>query len=58
MVDLVYYLTNSLFFDIPLLCYFINLISLIIFCLPCGDIYLSLDISLPYSFVTVSELFS
>ena len=54
---LVYYLTNLLFFDIPLLCYYINLRLSIIFCLSSGDIYLSLCISLSCSFVTVSELF-
>ena len=58
MVDLVCYLKNLLFFDIPLLYYYINLRSWIIFCLSAGDTYLSLGISLPCSFVTVSELFS
>ena len=57
MVDLVYCLTNLLFFDVPLLYYYINLRSSIIFCLSSGDIYLSLGISLSCSFVTVSELF-
>ena len=57
MVDLVHYLTNLLFFDIPLLYYYINLISSVILCLSSGDIYLSLGISLSYSFVIVSELF-
>ena len=33
MVDLMYCLTNSLFFDIPLLYYYINLRSLIMSCL-------------------------
>ena len=55
MVDLVYYLTNVLFFDIPLLYYYINLRSSITFCLSSGDIYLFLDISLSCLFVTVSE---
>ena len=53
MIDLVYCLTNLLFFDIPLLYYYINLRSSIIFCLSSGDIYLSLGISLSCSFVTV-----
>ena len=57
MVDLVYCLTNLLFFDIPLIYYYINLRSSIISCLSSGDIYLSLAISLSYSLVTVSELF-
>ena len=47
-----------LFFDIPLLCYCINLRSLIMFCLSSGDIHLYLGISLSFSFVVVSELFS
>ena len=45
------------FFDIPLLYYYINFRSSIIFCLFSRDIYLSLGISLSWSFVTVSELF-
>ena len=57
MVGLVYCLTNLLFFDIPLFYYYINLRSLILFCLYPGDIYLSLGISLSCSFVTVSEFF-
>ena len=57
MVDLVYYLTNLLLFDISLLYYYINLRSSIIFCLTSGDIYLSLGISLSCSFVTAFELF-
>ena len=61
MVDLVCYLVNLSFFDIPLLYFYINLISLIIFCLFSGDTYLSLGISLiipifSSSFVTVFEL--
>ena len=48
---------NLLFFDILLVYYNINIRSGIIFCLSSGDIYLSLSISLPCSFVTVSELF-
>ena len=46
-----------LFFDYPSSCYII-LNSLIIFCLFSGDIYLSFCMSLSYSFVTFSELFS
>ena len=57
MVGSVYYLKNLLFFDIPLLYYYINLRSSIIFFLSTGDIYLSLDISLLCSFLTVSKLF-
>ena len=57
MVDLVYYLTNWLFFDIPLLSYYINLRSLIIVCIPCWDIYLSLGISLSCSVIIISGLF-
>ena len=62
MVDLMYYLTNLLFFDILLLYYYTNLRSSIIFCLVSGDIYLSFDISLSsaifsVSFITVPELF-
>ena len=58
MVGLVYYLTNLSFFDIPLLYYYINLRSSIIFCLSSGNIFLSLGISLQCSFVIVAELFS
>ena len=62
MVDLVHYLTNLLFFDIPLLCSYINLRSSIIFCIFSGNINLSLSISLSRPiifslFVTASELF-
>ena len=57
MVDLVYYLTSLLIFDIPLLYYHINLRSSINFCLSFGDIYLSLCISLSCSFVIVSKFF-
>ena len=56
MVDLVYCLTNLLFFDIWLL-YYINIRSSIIFCISSGYIYLSLSIYLSFSFVNVSELF-
>ena len=41
-----HYLSNLLFFDIPLLYYDINLNSSMICCLFCGDIYLSFGISL------------
>ena len=44
MVDLVYYLTNLLFFCILLLYYYINLRSSIIFYIFYGYIYLSLGI--------------
>ena len=61
MVDWVPCLTNLVFFDIPLLYYYINLSASIISCLSSGDIYLSLGISfgisLSFSFVTVSEFF-
>ena len=56
MVDLVYYLTNLSFFDIPLLYYDINLRSSIFFCFSSRDTYLSLGISLSFSFVVVSKL--
>ena len=53
---------RKLYFGIPLLCYCINLISSIVFCLFSGDKFLSFGIFLssptfPGSFVTVSELF-
>ena len=57
MVDLINYLTNLLFFDIPLLYYYVNFKPTIISCLSSGDIYLSSDIYLLWSFVTVSILF-
>ena len=41
-----HYLSNLLFLGILLLYYYINLNSSIIYCLSCGDIYLSFDISL------------
>ena len=44
------HLADLLFFGIPLLYYYINLNSSIIFCLSCGDIYLSFGISLLTSF--------
>ena len=58
MVDLVYYLKNVLFFDIPLLYYYVNFRLSIFFCLFSGDIhiYLSWGISLSCSFLTISEL--
>ena len=57
MVDLMYYLTNLLFSDIPLLYYYINLRSSIIFCLSSEYTFLSLGVYLSCSFVIVSELF-
>ena len=57
MVDLVYCLKDLLFFDIPLLYYYINLRPSIIFCLSFEDIYLSLGISLSISVLTTSKLF-
>ena len=45
MVDLMHCLTNSLFFDIPLLHYYTSLNSSIICCLFSGDIYLSFGVS-------------
>ena len=55
---MVYWLTNLLFFDIPILYYCIYLSrSSIIFCLSFRDTYFSLGISLSCSFVTFSELF-
>ena len=57
MVDLVYCLQNVLFFDIPLLYYYINLRSSIILYLSSGDMYISLGISLLFSFLTISKLF-
>ena len=62
MVDLVYCATDLLFFDIPLLYYYINLRSSIDSCLFSGDIYLSSGNSLSNlvfsaSTVTASKLF-
>ena len=56
MVDLVYCLTNLLFFDIALLYYYINLRSLIICSLFSRNIYFSLGIALsnPVFFVSSS----
>ena len=45
-----HHLTNLLFFGIPLLYYYINPNSSIIFCPSCGDIYLSFGISLLTAF--------
>ena len=45
-----HHLTNLLFFGIPLLYYYINLNSPIIFCLSCGDKYFSFGISLLTAF--------
>ena len=45
-----YCLTNYLFFNIPLLYYYTNLNSSIIWCLFPGAIYLSFGISSPSSF--------
>ena len=61
--DLVYYLINLFFFDIPSFYYYINLRSSIIFCLFSGDIYISffryfsIKSKFSASFITVSELF-
>ena len=46
MVNLMYCLTIFLYFDVPLLYYYINHISLIIIYLFSGDIYLSFGISI------------
>ena len=56
MFDLVFYITNLLFFNIPLLYYYIDFRSIIFFCLFSGDIYLSLGIYLSRLFVTLSIL--
>ena len=56
MVDLVYYLTNLLFFEILLLYYHIDLESSITFSLSSGDIHLSLGIYFSCSFATVSDV--
>ena len=50
-----YFLTNLLFFGIPLLYYYTNFSSSIICCLFSGDIYLSFSIS--NSLLTLSKLF-
>ena len=53
MVDLMYCLTNLLFFGVPLLYFYINLNSPTICCLSSGDIYISFGISL----LALSKLF-
>ena len=56
MVNSLYHLIGLLFFDIPLLYFYIvisDLISSLIFCLSSGDIYLSISISSSFP----SELF-
>ena len=50
MVDLIYCLTNLLFFDIPLLCYYTNLNSSIICCFSSEDIDLSFGITVSLFF--------
>ena len=58
MVNLVYCLTNSLFFDIPLLYYYVNVRSLGVCYLISWDIHLSLSSPIfCFSFITVPELF-
>ena len=49
MVYLMHYLTNSLFFDIPLLYYYTSLNSSIICCLSSGDMYHFLVVALSSS---------
>ena len=44
-------------FDIPLLCYYVNLRSSIIFCLFSGDMYSFISLICSSPFVTVSKLF-
>ena len=51
-----YWPTNLLFFDIPLLYYYTNLNSSIIYCLFSGDIYLSFGISILFSFFNCNSL--
>ena len=51
MVDLIYCLTNLLFFDIPLSYYYTNLNSPVICCFFSGDIFLCFGISVPFSSV-------
>ena len=57
MVDLVYYLTDLLFFDIPLLYYYTNLILSVVLCFSSGGIYLSLGIYISCLFFSVSKLY-
>ena len=47
---MMHHLKNLPFFGIPLLYYYITLYSSIIFCFPCGNIYLSFGISLLATF--------
>ena len=54
MVDLMYCLTSSLFFDTQLIYYYINLRSSIIFCLFPGDIYLYFGIFLSNTIFSAS----
>ena len=56
--DLMRCLKNLLFFDIPLLYFYTNLNSLIIYCLSSGDMYLFWYILLFRCFVILSETFS
>ena len=56
MADFIRHLSNVLFFGIPLLYYYINLNSSIIFCFSFGEIYLSFGISLLTSFDCISSL--
>ena len=51
MVDLVYCSTDLLLFDIPLLHYYVNLRSSVVFYLSSGNIYLSLGIFVSLSTV-------
>ena len=57
MVDLVYCVTNLLFFIFHYYTIILISWSSLFFCLSFGNIYLSLGISLLLSFITVSELF-
>ena len=58
LVELVYCPASLLIFDIPLKYYYFNIRSSIIFCLSSGDICFSLGISLSWSYLTISRLFS
>ena len=57
MVGLVYCLKHLLYFDIPLMYYYINITSSMIFCLSSRGIYLSFLMSLSCSFLTIYKLF-
>ena len=57
MFDLIHYLKKFSFLYVPLLSCYINLRTLIIFCLSSGDIYFSLGISVSCSFIVLSKLF-